>query len=288
MDLNNLLAGVSRIPANLVSMITTASNYVPRSMDLMVMLKFVLIFMTASLAVGILSRIILGRQSDLNHTLSCSMGILLIYVITVFVYTFRPWNLEQFLSPLPFAAFWGEHLLILPFHGTSFSALCSHILSLVILSFLVNLMDTLLPQGERIVTWYILRGLTVVLSMLLHLAANWAINVYCPQLLVAYAPTALVVILAALLLISVAKVVLGIVLTIANPIIGAIYSFFFSNKIGKQLSKSVLSTILICGLFYLMEYFGYTVINISTSALIAYLPLLFSLFILWYLLGYEL
>lgn len=287
--MNSIVSNVAaRIPADVVGIIASASNYVPASVELRAIITLVLVLLVAALGVGIIARIFLGRQSNLNHTVSSAMGILAIYVITVVIYTFRPWSLEQLLSPLPFTAFWGDHLVIMPLRGTSFTTLSSHMLSLVILAFLVNVMDTVLPQGENIITWYLLRGITVVMAMLLHLLANWALNAYLPQVLVLYAPTILLMILITTLLIGIARIILGVVLTIASPIVGGIYTFFFASKVGIQLTKSVFSTAIICGVFYLMEYFGYTVISISQSALIAYGPLLVTLLILWYLLGHEL
>ena len=54
------------------------------------------------------------------------------------------------------------------------------------------------------------------------------------------------------------------------------------------LSKAVLTTILLCGVFGLLEYFGYSVILISFSALPAYLPLVVALLLLWFLVGHAL
>lgn len=298
MDINTLLSqtelegllseAASHISFDWEGFLASAADQIPMSITPGPILKFGLILLVLSLGIGILGRIFLGRQSNLSHILSCSVGILLIYVITVVVYTFRPWRLAAFLSPLPFVTFLNDYLWVLPFHGTSFTTLCSNILSLVILAFLINLIDSILPEGDEIPTWYLLRFLTVILAMGLHLAANWAINMYFPQLLVSYAPTVLLTLLVAALLVGVVKVILGVVLTVVNPIIGAIYTFFFSSLIGVQLTKSVCTAFLVCAVFYAAEYFGYTVICIAQAALLTYLPLLGVLLILWYLLGREL
>ena len=91
-----------------------------------------------------------------------------------------------------------------------------------------------------------------------------------------------------MMLVSLANVVLGTLLIAVNPIVGAIYAFFFSNKVGQQLSKAVLTTALLCCVFGLLEHFGYSVILISFSALPAYIPLVVSLLLLWYLVGHAL
>lgn len=115
---------------------------------------------------------------------------------------------------------------------------CSEILSLIILAFLVNLLDTLIPRGNSAVGWFFLRILMVLFAMVLHILADWAFKTYLPNVLVTYAPTILLVILAVALLMGLMNLVLSVVLTVVNPIFGALYTFFFSNIVGKQLSKA--------------------------------------------------
>ena len=81
------------------------------------------------------------------------------------------------------------------------------------------------------------------------------------------------------------NLVLSVVLTVVNPIFGALYTFFFSNIVGKQVSKAVFSTAIVCAVFYLLDLFGYTVVCISAAALITYIPLALLLLGLWYLIG---
>ena len=76
--------------------------------------------------------------------------------------------------------------------------------------------------------------------------------------------------------------------TIANPILGAIYAFFFSNKIGKQLTKAVLTTVILTVLVLLLCHFGFGIIPVGQAVLISYIPLLGLLLILWYLIGHTL
>ena len=266
----------------------TVSDLVPVDLDLFHIGKFLLLFAAGSLILSLLGRAVLGKRSSLNHSVSSAMGILCIYVVTIVVYTCKPWNLAEFLSPLPFVTFLDNHIMLLPFTKAEIPILCHEILSLVILAFLVNLLDTFIPQGESILGWYALRFLTVVLSMALHLVVNWAFNTYLPDVLVTYAPVILLGLLLGMLLLGVLNVILGLVLTVVNPFIGAVYTFFFSNIVGKQLTKAVFSTALICAVIFLLEYFGYTVICITTGALVSYIPFIAVLAILWYLIGHVL
>lgn len=276
------------MPQDLSYVIRHASTYFPRNLSFMAVAEFMLYFIAASLVLGILGRVVLGKRSSLNHSLSSVMGILFIYAATVMVYTFKPWNLEIFLSPLPFVTFAGDYLILLPISDVQFSALCTELLSLVILAFLVNLLDNFLPKGNNIISWYLMRFITIALSMMLHLLVCWAFETYLPELLVKYAPTVLLGILLFMFLSGVLNLLLGLAIAAVNPFMGAMYTFFFSTVIGKQVSKAVFSAIIVTGVFWLMDYFGYTVIAISAAALLTYIPLALVLLILWYLIGHVL
>lgn len=288
MNIDQAVSAVSDLlPNDLDSTISSLSGGFSTSIGILSMLKFILVYCAAVLTFGVLARLILGRRSNLNRAVSASIGILVIYIVTIAVYTFRPLQLENYLSPLPFVSFLGDYLFVVPFYGTSFNTICSNIMSMIVLAFLVNLMDSVLPDFESIVNWYITQFLLVVLSMGLHLGVNYLINSYMPIFIVTYAPSVLLLLLLCMLLLSIAKLVLGVVLTVVNPIVGAIYAFFFSSHIGKQLTKAVLSTAVLCGVFYTMGHFGYTVIAITPAALLTYIPLLVTLLILWFVLGHE-
>lgn len=288
MDLNELLSSAKELPAQLDSWINQATDWMPADVSLLPVLKLILILAAVSMGLSLLGRLIFGKASALTQSISSGIGILLIYVLSVIIYTFKPWSLENLLSPLPYVAFQDEYLIVLPFQGADFAALCDRALSMVILAFLVNLLDDLLPRGEHIVLWYISRVALVCVSFVLHFALNWAINTYLPNVLTTYAPVILVCVLLGLLLVGVANVILSALLIAVNPVVGAIYAFFFSNKVGKQLSKAVLTTVLVTAVFVLLERFGYSVIAISFSALPSYIPLLAALLMLWYVAGHTL
>ena len=264
------------------------SSYLPIEIDFLSMLKFIGILAATSLLLGFLARAFFGKRSNLNHAVSSAMGILFIYIMTIVVYTFEPGNLSRFLSPLPFVQFSPGYLTILPFRGSSLPLICEHTLSLLVLSFLVNLLDCFIPKGKTVSRWYLLRFLSVILAMALHYVVTWAAYTYLPGVLVTYAPMILLGFLIMMLLLGVLNVVLSLILVTVNPILGGIYAFFFSNILGKQLSKSILTSVLICGLFYALERLGYTAICISAAALLSYLPLLIALLVLWYLIGHLL
>ncbi len=276
------------IPEDLGKIIRHASHYMPTELELTNTLEFMLYFSAASLILGVLGRLVLGKRSSLNHSLSSAMAILLIYALTIVVYTFKPWNLELFLSPLPFVTFAGDYLILLPIHDAAFPALCSEILSMVILAFLINLLDTFVPKGESMLGWYLLRILTVLLCMALHFGVCWGFETFLPEVLVTYAPMILLFLLVFMVFSGVISLALGLFLTLSSPFLGAMYTFFFSNIVGKQVSKAIFTTVILCTIVYLMGIFGYTIIAITASALMTYIPLVLLLMLLWYLIGHIL
>lgn len=276
------------IPGELRSVMRHASAYLPTEVDFVSVAVFLLYFAAASLILGIIGRVVLGKRSSLNHSLSSAMAIAFLYAMTIVIYTFKPWNLELLLSPLPFATFSEHYLILLPISDLEFPALCTQVLSLVILAFLINLVDFLLPQGENLLSWLLMRLITVLASFGLHLGATWAFQTYLPEVLVDYAPIVLLVILALMLLSGFLTLILSLVISVGNPFLGAMYSFFFSNLVGKQLSKAVFTSGVIALVFWVMEHFGLVVILITPAALLTYIPLALALLVLWYLIGHLL
>ena len=264
------------------------AGMIPSQLDLMTMLKFIGIFAGISIVLSLLGRMIFGKRSGLNHALSSAMGIFFILVISTLVYVFDPRSLAQYLSPLPYVAFSGDYLVLFSFTNGGFAAICDELLSMIILAFLVNLLDTFIPKGKNVIGWYLLRFLTVVLAMGLHYAFTWVSNAYLPGFLVTYAPVILLAILVLGVLMGLLNAIFSVVLVTLNPIFGALYSFFFSTLVGKQLSKSIITTFVLTAVVAALNYFGTTMLCIAGAALTAYIPLLVVLLILWYLIGHLL
>lgn len=251
-------------------------------------MEFLLIFAGCALLLTVLGRIILGKRSSLNHSVSSAMGILFLYALSMILYTFRPLDFMEHLTPLPFLIFAGDYMLVLSFQNSVLSVLCHEILSLIILAFLLNLLDTFIPQGKSLVTWYLLRFVTISLAMGLHIAVDWAFDTYLPEILVTYAPVILLGILGGTLLLGALNFLLGVLLAVVDPILGAIYTFFFSNIVGKQLTKAVMTALIVSIVVFLFGHFGYTLICVTEEALLSYVPAGFAMLILWYVIGHLL
>ena len=277
------LLGADRLIHSVESFLTESGSFLPAELGISSFVQLAILLIFGTVILGFVFRIFFGKHCNANKAISVSAGILFIYAVTIAVYALNPLDLSKYLSPLPFALFRRDILILVPFSGTAFSLIAAHILSLVILCFIVHFLDFLLPTGRSFFSWLFFRCLSIGLAIFLNLAVNLAINTFLPQGLAAYAPMVLLIVLGAALLIGLFNPLLCILFTIANPVIGLLYTFFFSTTIGKQLTKAVISTVILCLLFFAMEIMGYSVIDITSTAVIGYLPFCGILLLIWYL-----
>ena len=275
--------GADSLIERIESVLSESGSFLPEGLGVSSYIQLTLLFVAGIIALGVLFRIFFGKQCNAIKAISVSAGVLFLYAITIVVYALNPLDLSKYLSPLPFALFRRDILIMIPFHGTEVPLISAQILSLLVLCFIVHFLDFILPTGRNLFTWLVFRIATIGLAIFLNLAVNLAINTFLPQGLAMYAPITLLILLGAALLIGLFNPLLCVIFTIANPIVGLLYTFFFSTTIGKQLTKAVISSTIICLFFLVLEIMGYTVLDITASALPAYLPFFGVLLLIWYL-----
>ncbi len=264
--------------------LTFVQTLVPADFDFAAFLKAALVLCIGTLVLGFLGRLLFGKKSVLNQSVSSAIGILFIYAITIVTYSYGV-SLKFFIAPLPFISLEGEQLHIFSFLGTDYVYICAELLSTVILAFLVNLVNGWLPTGKKLLGWIFFRCLSVAIAMLLHTLVSNLLYAFLPDGLLTWAPVILLSLMVLMLLVGALKFVVGAVLGSVNPIIGLLYTFFFATVIGKQLSKAMLTTAIISALVLALNYMGIFTVFIGAAALAAYIPMLIVLLVLWYVVG---
>ena len=228
-----------------------------------VVLGVVLIF--GFLLLSSLLKLLFGKKAQIGKAITSGMEILCLYVIYIAIYAFHlHWDL--FLHPLPFISLDNNTLHIFSFAGADFTTICGEILQLLILAFLVNLMNSVIPTGKHFLTWLLLRSGTILLAIFVNYMAAYVLDLWLPFEIAAYAPIILMCVLVLLILMGSLKLLVGLALGVANPIIGALYTFFFANFIGRALARAILTTALITVLVYLANILKLTSVVIATSA----------------------
>ena len=242
-----------------------------------------LILLVGVLALSLIIRFIFGKRSSLQIATCSAIGILFIYAATVVLHSCGA-RFAFFVTPLPFVTLSGNYLYLFSFQGTFYADICSQLLSAVILALLMNLADGWLPKGKKWYTFLLLRCIGVIIAFFMHLLVVYLFTNFLPEGIVTYAPTVLLALLILMLLASLLK----FILCISNPIIGGLYTFFFSTMLGKQIGRAMLTTGILTLLVLALNRIGYTAVSIASSALIAYIPFLLVLLALWYLAGHIL
>ena len=253
-------------------------------LNLPVSLKFAGIVLLGALLISGLSRFIFRKQTLFGHALSSSIAIVFIYVAMVLIIILAA-DLRFLVTPLPFATISENAIRFFRFTGASYSVIAAELLSMIILAFLINLLDTLIPAGEKIIAWIIFRILTVGIGFILHFLTTWLFTKYLPQGIVLYAPAILVAVLVLMLLTGALRFLVGLILTTVNPLIAALYTFFFASLIGKQITKAVLTTAILSAVILLLEKFEIQTLALQPGALVAYIPFLLLLIPVWYLIS---
>ena len=267
--------------------IAKIQSLLPAGLDITSLLTSALTLCGSVILLGIVARIFFGKKSTLNRCVCSAISILFIYVITVAVHSLGV-NLSFLISPLPFIALDGEYLYIIDLMNAEHGVICDQILSMIILAFLANISNSWLPEGEKVISWFFFRCIAVLLAMVLHLIANAIISAIVPEGLMVWAPTVLLVILVVMLAVGALKFLVGLVLATVNPIIGALYTFFFANVIGKMLSRAMLTASLVTAIVMVLNYFEISAILVAASALLAYVPFLLVLLLVWFIIGHKL
>ena len=246
--------------------------------------KFLGILIFGLLFISSMTRFLFGKKAQINKAVTSAVEIFCVYVINVVIYALGL-HLQEFLTPLPFVTMVEDYLVVYPILSAEFVDICHHVLKLLIIAFLVNLVNEFVPEGKHVVTWFLLRLITVAVSVAVIYLAELLLNAYIPQGLAEIAPTVLLCCLFALILLGAMKVLVGAVLAFLDPIVAALYTFFFSNIIGRSLAKAMVSTALLTGVIVLLNVLDISVVLIAASALTAYIPLLLIVLVLWYIIG---
>jgi len=253
------------------------------NLDIGAFLKAAGILIGAFLVLALLGRFAFGKKSVLCRAVSSAIGIFFIYSITV-VLGGAGEEFQRFIAPLPFVTIENDTMYLFSFQA-DYTIVCTQVLSMIILSFLMNLADGWLPTGKHIISWIFFRCLGVVLALFLHLLVTGLLTQFLPEGLVTYAPVVLLAILILMLLTGALKFLVGLLLSTVNPLVAALYTFFFANAVGKQITKAILTTGILAGLVLVLQKMGVVAISIASAALAAYIPLIVLLLVLWYVVG---
>ena len=249
--------------------------------DFWLMLKTCGIILLCVLLAGLLGKFLFGKKSRINHAVTAAVSIVFLYLIAALLRTVGS-QMNWLIAPLPFTQISGDTMVLFSFQNVAASTLCGELLSMALLSFLVNLANNWMPRGRRFMSWLGFRFLTIVAGWGGYLFIDWLSNLYLPGAFLLYAPQILLVLLVILILVGALKLLVGVLLASVNPVIAALYTFFFANIVGRQITKALFTTGLLAGLVILLRSLGVVTLSLGSGAIIAYLPFMLILLSVWY------
>lgn len=252
--------------------------------DWVSLVRTALIFSAVAFAAGSVLRVFLGRGSNITRAVSASLSVLMIYLAAILIYLFLP-DYRAELASLPFITVDEQRLVLWELTGLSEELLYGSILRLALLAFLVNLLEALLPQGEKFFTWYLWRCVTVLAGLVVYRFCCALLDQFLPQVMDQWAKAVVLGFWTLILMSGILKLLLSIVLTVINPIVGALYTFFFSNLLGRQFSKSILTTLILVGLVGVLNQMGFSQFAFGEFSLLGYGPTCIILVATLYLFG---
>ena len=253
-----------RMDSILDSVITFISN--PVTLEY---LRDILLVCVGCFLLAGLFRLISGKNGSAVKSVSAVLGILILYCMRVVL---EQWDtpLQTYFVQLPFVQINFSSVEILSLDAVNQPIIYIEIVNLLMLVFVFNLLETLLPIGKNFFVWLLLRCVSVIGTFVIYTAAQFLFVQFLPSFITDYAPLILLVILGLFLAVTVFKWLFGLILGItASPIVGGIYTFFISNIVGKQLSKSALTTAGLFLLVYLCKHYSITIISIPDPVGIA-------------------
>ncbi|MBE6923260.1 MAG: hypothetical protein E7465_08830 [Ruminococcaceae bacterium] len=252
--------------------------------------SFLLLFSLAILLISLLARLFLGKESSLRTSMVCGLSMIMMYAICTVIYTFSPRDFTVYLNHLPLGVFGfndaGEKVLVLnTFQQLDFPELCHQIMRIFLLAFLVNQINNFTPGSLKLTGWILFHIFSLVLGIGLYYILDQVIDTYLPFIYSEYTPLILLSLLCFSFLMGLLKLLFGALMATVNPLLAALYTFFFTQKTGKTVSRAIGSTLVIMIFTFTLDYLGYGVIPVGAEALTTYVPVALCMFLLWVLVG---
>lgn len=229
-----------------------------------------------------LFRLIFGHKNILVCAVSTVLGILILYCIRILL---AP-QLEtlSFLSDLPFVRIETEILSLLSYKTLDSSIFYAEFLRLILLVFLFGLFEDIFPEGKNLFVWLLLRAIGIIAAFCTFTLLEFLTEMFLPGFILTYATTVLLALLILLLAVTLLKWLVGLILGVtAGPLIGGIYTFFVSHIVGKQLTKSALTSCVLLAMIQLAEHFNKTTVLFNDSIHFVLITVILVLIVFRYL-----
>jgi len=226
-------------------------------------------------------RLIFGKGSCVVLSVSACTQVALVYLCAACLYAQIP-SVRIAMPVLPFLDLRPDCLSLIDIPSMSAQNFFPSLLQLYILVLFVNLLEDILPRGQRLFSWILLRFLRVCCSLGMYMGVCALVSRFAPEIFGIWSGWILITIWLLIGLLGLSKGLLTLIAAVINPVLGLLFAFFFTNLFGKQMSKSILTCLLSVIIFSVLNEAGFSVFPISGISLPVLGPCLLMIFTVLY------
>ena len=220
---------------------------------------------------------VFGKGSPFNCAVSATVSLVLVYFGTILMQLFLP-DLAVILPPMPFLDIQTDRLVLLDFlHGWDSSTFFPALLQLYLLSFIVNLLEGLIPDGKNYVSWCLWRVLVVLAVLMPYALLHTLIVRHMPIFFEALAAPLIIFLIGFIAMIGLFKGFSALFSTPLNPLMTDLFDLFYINPVWKHASKALVTVALVMGFLFLLCRDSLTVFVFASWPLVVLIPVLILL-----------
>ena len=190
-----------------------------------------------------------GKGSSVNCAVAATLSLVLVYFGAIVIRLHVP-PLAGFVVPMPFLTISEGQLELMNFFHQYNDAFYAQLLQLFLLSFIVNLLEGLIPDGKNFLSWCLWRVLVVLCVLAPYAALYTLITSVAPSLFGIYARIFVWMIFGVILLAGLFKGISALCSTALNPMMAGLYDMCYTNPVGKHLSKALISVLFVMGFLF--------------------------------------
>lgn len=248
-----------------------AASLLASEPDWVALTKLGLCYAISVCILGGLLQLIFGKGSSAVKAVFSCIHIALMYLCAMVLFSLAP-GIRSILSPLPFVTVHSDSIALWDITALRSAEFFPAMLQLFLLAFLVNLLEDLVPRGNQILSWYFFRLLTACSALACYCVISILINRYAPQVFGQWAAPILVASWLLIGILGLSKGLLTLIAAAFGPVLGVLFAFFFTNLVGKQFTKSILTCLLTMAVLFELSRSGFSGFVFSQLSSAAFAP----------------
>ena len=247
----------------ITTMFTAIGDFFTKA-DWFTMVKWPFWILLCTVAAGGVYCARFGKKTLFNQGLSGVLILVFIYLTAAICCCSIP-PLRSMIPTLPFLTVTENAVMLIDPFILDLNILAPILLRLFLLALLVNLANSFLSGGKKILSRFFSQIIAAAVGFLFYTVFTAGLSMVFPAVLSKYAIIPVVIVLVATVLLLCAKFIFTIISRSKNPYFDAVYKFFTVNKAGALFTTSTLSFLLSMVLLTVMHLYGKTTLVYASA-----------------------